>query len=400
MNPQLDLLHPYPFEKLKALKTGVEVNQDYQHIALSVGEPKHPAPSQIVKLLADQEFIARQLVTYPATKGSDGFRQSCAQWLQKRFNLGEAGIDVQSQVLPVNGTREALFAFTQVVVDASKNALVAMPNPFYQIYEGAAILAGAKPYYLPYDPDSGQIAIDAVPKEVWPKLALVNICSPHNPTGAVLKLAQLKTLIDLALEHNFIIAADECYSEIYTDGAAAPLGLLEACRQLGNLDYRNCVVFHSLSKRSNLPGLRSGFVAGDAGVMNKFLQYRTYHGCSMGNHHQIASTLAWQDEQHVQENRAKYSEKFSAVVDILSPVLEVKQPEASFYLWPKTPIDDLEFAKKLYQQKNITVLPGQFLSRQVNGHNPGQNHVRMALVAPLAECVDAAIRIRDFVQTL
>lgn len=400
MNPQLDLLHPYPFEKLNALKADVAVNHDFQHIALSVGEPKHPAPKQIIELLANQKFIAQQLVSYPATKGSDALRQSCAQWLQQRFGLGDTGIDAQRQVLPVNGTREALFAFTQVVVDARKKSLVAMPNPFYQIYEGAAILAGAQPYYLPYDSNTGQIDIDAVPDNIWPKLALLNICSPHNPTGAVLELAQLKKLIDLAVQHDFIIAADECYSEIYCNDSAAPLGLLQACHQLGNLDYRNCVVFHSLSKRSNLPGLRSGFVAGDANVMSKFLQYRTYHGCSMGNHHQIASTLAWQDEQHVQENRVKYSAKFSAVIDILSPVLKVSRPAASFYLWPETPIDDLVFAKKLYQQKNLTVLPGQFLSREVNGHNPGKNHVRMALVAPLADCVDAANRIRDFVQML
>jgi len=398
MNQDLNKLQPYPFEKLARLKAGVEPPVALENIALSIGEPKHAAP----------QFVAEELLThlhglanYPTTKGLPALRRAALDWLVSRFQLPAGSLDTERHVIPVNGTREALFAFAQAVVDRSADPLVLMPNPFYQIYEGAALLAGAEPYYLNCSADNHYLPdFDAVPEQVWQRCQMIYLCSPGNPTGAVIDRATLTKLIELADKHDFIIASDECYSEIYPDETTPPLGLLQVAAQLGRDDYRHCVVFHSLSKRSNLPGMRSGFVAGDAEVMQKFLLYRTYHGCAMPPYHQAASVRAWQDEEHVQHNRELYREKFAAVLNILGDALEVAQPDASFYLWPRTPISDTEFARRLYAEQNVTVLPGSYLSRDAHGINPGNNHVRMALVAPLDECVDAANRIKTFINNI
>ena len=395
MNPNLERLQPYPFEKLRALMSGVTPPAGLDHIPLSIGEPRHPTPAFVTEAVLAH---LHGLSSYPLTRGSAALRQAIAGWLERRFGLGDGALDPERQVLPVNGTREALFAFAQAVVDAGRpGAAVLMPNPFYQIYEGAALLAGAEPVYLNCG-DDGLPDFDAVPAETWARCQLLYLCSPHNPTGAVVPEATLRKLMALADEHDFIIAADECYSEIYFDEDRPPVGLLEAAARAGRSDFRRCVVFHSLSKRSNAPGLRSGFVAGDAEVLQAFFAYRTYHGCAMPEHHQAASRLAWGDEDHVRQNRAEYRAKFDAVLEILGDVLEVQRPEAGFYLWPRTPGDDAEFARELYRQQNVTVLPGSFLSRTVNGENPGAGRVRMALVAPLDECVDAARRIRSFLE--
>ena len=397
MNPDLSKLQPYPFEKLAQLKAAVTPPAGLPHIALSIGEPQHPSPAFVQQAMIDN--ISR-LENYPTTKGLPELSSTIANWLQRRFNL--QAIDPVTQVIPVNGTREAIFAFTQAAVDRSQpDALVVSPNPFYQIYEGAAYLAGATPYFLPclaannFHPD-----YKAVPADVWERCQLLFLCSPGNPTGAVLSFEQFAELIELADRHNFILASDECYSEIYVEGQEAPMGLLEACARLGRHDYKNCVVFHSLSKRSNLPGLRSGFIAGDAALLKPFLLYRTYHGCAMPLQTQLASIAAWNDEQHVAENRELYTQKFRAVIDILSPVLPVQQTDASFYLWVETPIDEETFAQQLFAQQNVTVLPGSYLSRTVDGINPGKNRVRMALVAGVDECIEAAQRIRAFVESL
>ena len=398
MNPDLDRLQPYPFEKLAALKAGVTPPAHLEHIALSIGEPKHPTPG----------FIAEEVLThlhglasYPTTLGTAALRSAIANWTERRFALGAGALDPARQVLPVNGTREALFAFAQAVVERGPDALVLMPNPFYQIYEGAALLAGASPWFLPTLAETGFIPdFDAVPAEIWKRCQLLYICSPGNPTGAVIGLETLQKLITLAEEHDFVIASDECYSEIYADEASPPPGLLQAASAMGRTNFRRCVVFHSLSKRSNAPGLRSGFVAGDAELLSQFLRYRTYHGCAMPPAHQAASVRAWQDESHVEENRRLYRAKFDAVMEILGDVLSVTRPEASFYLWPETPIDDAEFARGLFSTQHITVLPGSFLSRETDGRNPGANRIRMALVAPLDECVDAAQRIRAYTESL
>lgn len=397
MNPDLSKLQPYPFEKLAQLKAAVTPPAGLPHIALSIGEPQHPSPAFVQQAMIDN--ISR-LENYPTTKGLPELSSTIANWLQRRFTLET--IDPVTQVIPVNGTREAIFAFTQAAVDRSQpDALVVSPNPFYQIYEGAAYLAGATPYFLPclaannFHPD-----YKAVPANVWERCQLLFLCSPGNPTGAVLSFEQFAELIELADRHNFILASDECYSEIYIDGQEAPMGLLEACARLGRHDYKNCVVFHSLSKRSNLPGLRSGFIAGDAALLKPFLLYRTYHGCAMPLQTQLASIAAWNNEQHVAENRDLYTQKFRAVIDILSPVLAVQQTDASFYLWVETPIDEETFAQQLFAQQNVTVLPGSYLSRTVDGINPGKNRVRMALVAGVDECIEAAQRIRAFVESL
>ncbi len=394
MNPDLQRLQPYPFEKLRALLgTGAP---DRRAIALSIGEPKHSSPEFVLRAVSDN---LPRLANYPATKGLPELRQAIADWATRRFAL--QGLDADSQVLPVNGTREALFAFAQAVVDRSREPLVVSPNPFYQIYEGAALLAGAEPHFLPCREENGFVPdFDAVPADVWQRCQLLFLCSPGNPTGAVIDQAQLQRLIALADEHDFIIASDECYSEIYFDEAQPPVGLLQAAAAMGRHDYSRCVVFHSLSKRSNLPGLRSGFVAGDADVLAQFLLYRTYHGCAMPVHHQLASIAAWGDEAHVEENRRQYRLKFERVLDILGDSLNVQRPQASFYLWPRTPIDDRDFARELFAREHVTVLPGSFLSREVNGLNPGAGRVRMALVAEVDECVEAAERIREFVETL
>ncbi|MBN59048.1 succinyldiaminopimelate transaminase [Thalassolituus sp. UBA3500] len=397
MNPDLSKLQPYPFEKLAKLKGEVTPPADLEHIALSIGEPKHPAPEFVLDTLRTE---LQRVENYPTTKGLPELNSTIASWLERRFSL--ANVDPVSQVIPVNGTREAIFAFTQAVVNRCQyRPLVVSPNPFYQIYEGAAYLSGAEPHFLPCLEENGfNPDYDAVPEEIWHRCQMLFVCTPGNPTGSTLKLEDFKKLIDLADQYDFVLASDECYSEIYVDGADAPMGLLEACEQLGRKDFKRCVVFHSLSKRSNLPGLRSGFIAGDEDLLKPFLLYRTYHGCAMPVHTQLASIAAWSDEQHVIKNRQEYTQKFSSVLDILSPVLDVKQTEASFYLWPKTPINEETFAQQLFAQQNVTVLPGSYLSRTVDDINPGSNRIRMALVAPTAECTEAALRIRSFIESL
>jgi N-succinyldiaminopimelate aminotransferase len=389
MNNELQKLQPYPFEKLRALFADQHPEEKKSAIALSIGEPKHASPEFVLQVLAEN---LDKLSNYPSTLGLAELRQTIADWLQKRFHL--LSIDSGKQILPVNGTREALFAFAQAVVNPGANATVLCPNPFYQIYEGAAILAGATPSFLNCTQDNKYIPdFDAITEQEWQNCQLLYLCNPGNPTGAVMSLELLQKLIRLAREHDFVIASDECYSEIYSVDDTPPPGLLEACAAMGDSDYQSCVVFHSLSKRSNLPGLRSGFVAGDANLLQGFLKYRTYHGCAMPVHHQLASIAAWSDETHVQENRKLYDQKFTAVLNELTPHLDVAAPDAGFYLWPKTPIADTVFAQTLFAQEHVTVLPGRFLARQAKGINPGENRIRMALVAPLDQCVEAAQRI-------
>jgi N-succinyldiaminopimelate aminotransferase len=396
MNHALTQLQPYPFEKLRALLAGAQPPADKRPIALSIGEPKHKSPDFVAKALADN---LDQLAVYPTTLGIPALREAIAAWCERRFGVPAGWLDAAHHVLPVNGTREALFAFTQTVVDREAKGLVVSPNPFYQIYEGAALLAGAEPHYLPCLEDNGfNPDFDAVPVEVWQRCQILFLCSPGNPTGALVPMEQLKKLIALADEHDFVIAADECYSELYFDEENPPPGLLTACAELGRSDFKRCVVFHSLSKRSNLPGLRSGFVAGDADILKAFLLYRTYHGCAMPVQTQLASVAAWQDEAHVRANRDQYRAKYDAVLEILQPVLDVQRPDGSFYLWARTPGDDASFTRELFASEHVTVVPGSYLSREVNGENPGAGRVRLALVAPLAECIEAAQRIRRFVQ--
>jgi len=398
MNDALNQLQPYPFEKLRALLGGVQPNTEKSPIALSIGEPKHRSPAFVAEALSAN---LDQLAVYPTTLGIAPLREAIANWCARRFGLPAGVLDPARHVLPVNGTREALFAFTQAVVQRGVDGLVISPNPFYQIYEGAAFLAGAQPHYLPcleahgFNPD-----FDAVSDEVWQRCQILFLCSPGNPTGALIPLDTLKKLIALADKFDFVIAADECYSELYFDESNPPAGLLTACAELGRSDFARCVVFHSLSKRSNLPGLRSGFVAGDAAILKSFLLYRTYHGCAMPVQTQLASVAAWNDEAHVKANRDQYREKFDAVLAILDGVLDVQRPDGGFYLWAKTPIDDETFTRELFAREHVTVVPGSYLSREVNASNPGAGRVRMALVAPLAECVAAAERIRDFVKSL
>ncbi len=395
MNNALQQLQPYPFEKLRALLGAVTPNPDKRPIALSIGEPKHKSPEFVAKALADN---LDQMAVYPTTAGIPALREAIAHWCERRFSVPAGWLDAAKHVLPVNGTREALFAFTQTVVNRADNGLVISPNPFYQIYEGAAFLAGATPHYLPclaehgFNPD-----FDAVSADVWDRCQILFLCSPGNPTGALIPLETLKKLMALADKHDFVIAADECYSELYFDEATPPAGLLSACAELGRQDFKRCVVFHSLSKRSNLPGLRSGFVAGDADILKAFLLYRTYHGCAMPVQTQLASIAAWSDEEHVRANRSLYREKFDAVLEILSPVMDVQRPDGGFYLWPNVGTDDAKFCRDLFVTEHVTVVPGSYLSRDVDGFNPGAGRVRMALVAPLAECIEAAERIRDFV---
>ena len=398
MNPDLALLHPYPFEKLAELKSGCTPPENLAHIALSIGEPKHPTPCFITEAVIEH---LHGLSSYPSTIGTIELRSAISSWLDKRFHLN-GNIDPLTQVLPVNGTREALFSFAQVVIARNTDKpLVLMPNPFYQIYEGAAILAGAEPYFLNCNADNNFIPdFASVTSDIWDRCQLLYICSPGNPTGAVVDQATLTSLIERAHKHNFIIAADECYSEIYFDDAHPPVGLLETAIQAGYPDFSHCVVFHSLSKRSNAPGLRSGFVAGDAKVLKNFLRYRTYHGSAMPPATQSASLIAWQDEDHVDYNRQLYREKFTAVLKILSPVMNVSLPEAGFYLWAETPISDTEFTRRLFDEHNVTVLPGSFLARDTASSNPGQNRIRMALVAPIEDCINAAHRIRTLIESL
>lgn len=396
MNPHIEKLQPYPFQRLKSLFSGITPNAEARPISLGIGEPQHASPAFVIDAITHN---LDKLAKYPTTTGLEALRETIAQWLCGRFGL--SAINANTQVLPVNGTREALFAFAQAVVSSNGDASVICPNPFYQIYEGAALLAGTQPHFLNCTADNHFLPdFERVTAEQWKACQLLYLCSPGNPTGAVMPLEQLEHLVSLAHKFDFIIASDECYSEIYADEGAPPPGLLQVCESMGNQGFKHCVVFHSLSKRSNLPGLRSGFVAGDAQVIAQFTQYRTYHGCAMPLHHQLGSIAAWSDEEHVRENRARYREKFSAVMAILGNTLEVTLPEAGFYLWPKTPIKDTEFAQQLYAQENVTVLPGQYLARACNGVNPGENRIRMALVASLEECTEAAQRMVNFTSSL
>lgn len=389
MNPYLQRLEPYPFAKLQQLLSDLTPAVGKAPIALSIGEPQHESPAFVLKTIADN---LHRLSNYPTSVGLPELRNTIAAWLQRRYDL--PAVDPDTQVLPVSGTREALFAFAQAVVTPGPGALVMSPNPFYQIYEGATLLAGASPQFINCTAESGMLPdFSSVTEQQWQQCQLLYLCSPGNPTGAVMSLQQLMEIIRLAREYDFVIASDECYSEIYFDEESPPPGLLEACAAMGDSDFRNCVVFHSLSKRSNLPGLRSGFVAGDADILRAFLQYRTYHGCAMPIHHQLGSIAAWNDEEHVKANRQQYRAKFTAVLAEFEGHLPVSAPEAGFYLWPETPVSDIEFARQLYAGENVIVLPGRFLARESGGFNPGENRVRMALVATAEHCVEAAQRI-------
>jgi N-succinyldiaminopimelate aminotransferase len=397
MNPNLARVQPYPFQKLAALLSGIQGNPEYRSINLSIGEPKHPTPQFIRTALSEK---LDGLSSYPATLGSDALREAIAAWIARRYRV--AVPDSRKQVLPVNGSREALFAFAQTVVDTSRpGPVVVAPNPFYQIYEGAALLAGSNPQFLNATPDNGfAFAPDQLSDEIWRRTQLVYACSPGNPTGRVMTLQEWQRLFDMSDQYGFVIASDECYSEIYFDEAKPPLGALDAAHRLGRDGYPRLVMFSSLSKRSNVPGMRSGFVAGDAAILEKFLLYRTYHGSAMNPAVQAASTTAWKDEAHVVENRRLYADKFDKAVPILREACTVDMPDAAFYLWLETPIADTDFAKGLFEHYNVVVVPGSFLARTAQGTNPGTNRVRIALVAPTAECVEGADRIRAFITSL
>ena len=397
MNPLLSRLQPYPFERLRELFATVQPPAGLRPISLGIGEPRHATPALIENALSSE---LQGLSVYPATAGTPALREACARWANQRYGIE---LNAATQVLPVNGSREALFAFTQVVVDNTKpGARVICPNPFYQIYEGATLLAGATPYFAASDATRNfAVNWDAVPEDVWQKTQMIFVCSPGNPTGAVMPLSEWEKLFALSDRYGFVIASDECYSEIYFQDEA-PLGGLEAAKKLGRHDFKNLVMFTSLSKRSNVPGLRSGFVAGDAALLKSFLLYRTYHGGAMSPVVQTASVAAWNDEAHVVENRRMYREKFAQVTPVLAKVMDVKLPDASFYLWAGIPaalgMDDAQFAKELYAHTGVTVLPGSYLAREAQGFNPGANRVRMALVAETAECLEAAQRIAQFIE--
>ena len=398
MNPGITSLQPYPFEKLAQLKQGLSPPAGKSAIDLSIGEPKHKTPGFILEEIKAHLTSA---AVYPKTRGQEKLREVIANWLCKRFRLNENSIHPDKHILPVNGTREALFAFAQCIIDQSKsNPVVISPNPFYQIYEGAALLAGAQPVFVNCIAENNFVPdFSSVTADIWNDCQLVYICTPGNPTGTVLGRETLAQLLDFADKHDFVIASDECYSEIYLDEDHPPTGLLQVAAETGRNDYRRCIVFHSLSKRSNVPGMRSGFVAGDQELIESFFKYRTYHGCAMAGFTQAASIAAWQDESHVIQNRMLYREKFAAVLEILAPVMNVQQPDAGFYLWPEVPISDQAFTQQLFSKQNVTVLPGSFLSRTANGINPGNNRLRIALVASIDECVEAAARIRDQINT-
>ena len=389
MNPNLNKLQPYPFQRLRDLFAGTTPNPDYKPINLSIGEPKHATPALIRDALVDN---LAGLANYPTTAGIPALRQAISGWLARRYNIPTP--DAEKEIVPVNGSREALFAFAQAVIDDSRPApVVISPNPFYQIYEGAAFLAGAEPYFLNNLPENDFVMdFDSVPESVLQRTQLVYLCSPGNPTGKIMSLEQWKQVFELSDRYGFVIAADECYSEIYFDEAQPPLGTLEAAHKLGR-DFTRLVVFSSLSKRSNVPGMRSGFVAGDAKILEKFLLYRTYHGCAMNPAVQHASIAAWNDEAHVIENRRLYDAKFKAVTPLIKQRLDVELPDGAFYLWARTDMPDTEFALRLYREKHVTVLPGSYLAREAHGVNPGRNFVRLALVASLEECKEAAERI-------
>jgi N-succinyldiaminopimelate aminotransferase len=396
MNPSLSLLKPYPFERLRALLANSKPSAYHPLIGLQIGEPRHPAPQFVEQALIDN---LKGLGSYPLTAGTQSLRQSFANWLVRRFTLPAGSIDADTMVLPVNGTREALFSFVQAAVDRSKSAAVLMPNPFYQIYEGAALLAGAEPVYLNttaatnYLPD-----LDSVTPATWQRCQILFLCSPGNPTGAVMSLDYFKHALELADQYGFAIASDECYSDIYLDETAPPTGLLQAALATGRRNFERCMAFYSLSKRSSVPGLRSGFVAGDPSILKPLLLYRTYHGCAMSPPTQVASTLAWNDETHVVANRHLYQAKFAAMLPILQPVLDVYLPAAGFYLWPKV-ADDEHFTRELYEQQHVMVLPGSYLSRNTAAGDPGKGHLRLSLTASVDECREAAERIRDYIES-
>jgi N-succinyldiaminopimelate aminotransferase len=393
VNPRLNDLQPYPFERLRALLNGV-APPPLPPIRLSIGEPQHPTPILVRNALVEH---LDSLSTYPATAGLDRLREAMAAWFTRRYSL--PALDPRTHVLPVNGSREALFAFAQAIVDGSRPApVVVCPNPFYQIYEGAALLAGAKPVFLNQTAEHDfALDLESISDETWRRTQLMYVCSPGNPTGHVLDLDGWRALFAQADRYGFVIASDECYSEIYPDEARPPIGGLEAAHRLGRAGYRNLVVFTSLSKRSNVPGLRSGGVAGDPALLERFLLYRTYHGCAMNPVVQHASIAAWDDESHVRENRALYRDKFAAVTPTIAAALKTQAPDASFYLWAGVPGgDDEGFARELFAHAHVTVLPGRFLARDAHGHNPGRGYVRIALVPPMADCVEAATRILEF----
>jgi N-succinyldiaminopimelate aminotransferase len=395
MNPRLDTLQPYPFEKLRALLAQSNpAASGLRPINLSIGEPKHPAPECVKSAIVGG---LDGLSVYPPTKGDPKLRQAISRWIGRRYGIPCP--DPETQILPALGSREALFAFGQVVLDSTKDGLVVCPNPFYQIYEGAALLGGATPYYVNSDPDKNfRCDWTTVPASVWARTQLLFVCSPGNPAGNVMPLADWKVLFDLSDKYGFVIASDECYSEIYLDENNPPLGGMQAAYQLGRTDFRHLMSFSSLSKRSNVPGMRSGFVAGDANLIAKFLLYRTYHGSALSPVVSTASIAAWNDEAHVIQNREQYRAKFDAVLPILKPVLEVERPDASFYLWAGTPGPDDIFVRDLLTHTNVTLLPGSYVGRTVQGVNPGLNRIRIALVAPLDDCVEGAQRIADFVR--
>lgn len=398
MNQNLDLLQPYPFQKLKKLLADTSRSASFKPVDLHIGEPKHSTPDFIRQTMIQH---LDGLASYPTTQGSLTLRQSIANWLMQRYHLPV--INPETEVIPVNGSREALFSFAQAVVDTTRNEppAVICPNPFYQIYEGAALLAGAQPQFInTAAEDHFRLNYAQLPENIWKQAQLIYVCSPGNPTGSVMTMNEWQQLFELSDHYGFIIAADECYSEIYPDENNPPLGALEAAHRLGRPGFSRLVVFNSLSKRSNVPGLRSGFVAGDAQILKKYLLYRTYQGCAMNPASQAASTAAWNDESHVAENRRMYREKFSQVKSLLTGTLALRLPDASFYLWIKTPVSDTEFTKRLYRDYNVTVLPGSYLGRNVRGINPGENFVRIALVAPLDACMDAAGRIKNLLNDL
>ena len=396
MNPRLAHLQPYPFERLRRLLDGVTPNPSLRPINLSIGEPKHPTPELVRAALAG---AMDGLAAYPATAGTPALREAIAGWIARRYAMPP--IDPATQVLPVNGSREALFAFAQTVIDATRRASVVCPNPFYQIYEGAALLAGATPVFLNITEAGGyRMNFESLSEAVWRDVQLIYACSPGNPSGGVMRLEEWRTLFELSDRYGFAIASDECYSELYYDESRPPLGALQAAHRLGRDGFPRLVVFSSLSKRSNAPGMRSGFVAGDAALIKKFLLYRTYHGSAMSLAVQSASVAAWNDEEHVRHNRRLYAEKYREVLPLIRAPLSTAMPQGGFYLWVRTPIDDREFARRLQQEYNVLVLPGSYLARDAHGENPGQRHVRIALVAPFGECVEAVSRIGSFAGAL
>ena len=396
MNPGFERLAAYPFERLADLKAGLQPPPALPHIPLSIGEPRHAPPQFVLDILAAH---LGELGSYPATRGMPELRVAGARALERRFALGDGTVDADSMILPVLGTREALFAFVQAMVNPRATLpLVLMPNPGYQIYEGAALLAGAAPWYMNTTAETGFLPdLEAVPAEIWDRCQVLFLCSPGNPVGSVMDLAYLQRALRLAEKHDFVIASDECYADIYDDESNPPPSLLTAAVSMGNLAARRCMSFHSLSKRSSLPGMRSGLVAGDATLIRPFLLYRTYHGCAMPAPTQRASIAAWTDDTHVQVNRARYRSKFDQVIPILAPVVDVHRPAGGFYLWLNVGDDDEAFTAGLYAQQNITVVPGSYLARSTTTGNPGAGYVRISLVAPEAECVQAAHRIRDYI---